>query len=709
MTNATGPDVSFYQNAPETPEGIDFTKMKQAADFVIIRAGQNLWYDRDFKYNWSEAKKAGIPRGCYWFYDSRVAPKRQAELWYATLDGDLGELPLFADFEESYGGTYAGWRQWYDFLERLKQLAGTKEIGIYTGYSYWNTHAPNETTQADSREYFHRYPLWIANYEVTAPRVPRPWKSTEWLFWQYTEHGDGKPYGVESLNIDLNYFNGDKQAFQKRFNQTGEKTTYLLDLGIYKSPEDTSEVTSQLLHEDEIEKTGDSEDGLWTEIERGSDGRTGWIYNGFLRKVEGTPPPPPPPPPAVEKWYKVTAVALNVREGPGTTFNVIGTLRQNEVVKSLESTSDGKWIKINRASDNLTGWSSSAYLVEVAAPPTTPPPPTPIPSAATYWFKVKATSMNVLDGPGTNHKVIGTFYKDEILFSTEASSDGKWVKARRFDGLLGWGAADQFISLGEKAPNEIWQKIFNGVVYHRRTLSSPRTIVAHIIAIDMFADGLQFLVTPASHSSGLLCARKTSQFLAEFKAQVAINGDGFKYLNQADYPPQAYCQNGGEPVKVNGLAASRGRVYAERQGLDPVLYLNQRHEATFNTPKGNIYNAISGYPMLVEKGARVSGLESASIEPRTVVGVNPNGRWMYLAVLDGRQPGYSYGISLPEAADFLISLGMYQAMNLDGGGSSTLVIADPNGQPFVLNSPIEGGIPGNEAAVANHLGVFAKK
>ena len=45
-----------------------------------------------------------------------------------------------------------------------------------------------------------------------------PWEKGEWLFWQYTEAGDGELYGVESKGIDLNYFNGDMAAFRARFN-----------------------------------------------------------------------------------------------------------------------------------------------------------------------------------------------------------------------------------------------------------------------------------------------------------------------------------------------------------------------------------------------------------------------------------------------------------------------------------------------------------
>ncbi len=218
MAYIIGPDISFHEDDPSTPQGIDFVKMAKSASFVIIRTGQNQWIDSDFKYNWREAKLAGLPRGAYWFYDSRSDPKRQAELWAEQFGGDFGELPLFADFEEAYNGPYKGWRKWYDFLERLKTLVGGKEINIYTGFYYWRDNAPSATFQAGSLEYFHQYPLWIANYGATKPAVPKPWGPDEWLFWQYTESGNGILYGVETIGIDLSYFNGDLAAFQARFN-----------------------------------------------------------------------------------------------------------------------------------------------------------------------------------------------------------------------------------------------------------------------------------------------------------------------------------------------------------------------------------------------------------------------------------------------------------------------------------------------------------
>jgi GH25 family lysozyme M1 (1,4-beta-N-acetylmuramidase) len=215
MTNIIGPDVSFYQDRADTVSQIDFTKMRMGgASFVIIRAGQNTWIDPDLIYNMRESK-GQLPRGTYWYYDSRVDPKAQARLYISSLAGDLGELPLFADFEDRNAGDFGGWRNWRIFLEELKVLAPGKEIALYTAPYYWKEHTTMLGISSADLAYFKQYALWIANYGVSAPTVPAPW--TTWTFWQNTDNGDGTQFGVESLNVDLNYFNGDANVFGARF------------------------------------------------------------------------------------------------------------------------------------------------------------------------------------------------------------------------------------------------------------------------------------------------------------------------------------------------------------------------------------------------------------------------------------------------------------------------------------------------------------
>ncbi len=112
--------------------------------------------------------------------------------------------------------------------------------------------------------------------------------------------------------------------------------------------------------------------------------------------------------------------------------------------------------------------------------------------------------------------------------------------------------------------------------------------------------------------------------------------------------------------------------------------------------------------MLVEQGKVVDGLDTSQFNPRTAIGMNKNGRYMILVVVDGRQPFYSEGVTFTKLAELLISQGANIAMALDGGGSSTMVVEGKNGEPVILNSPIDNYIPGRERPVANHLGIFIK-
>mgnify|MGYP001285112990 CR=1 FL=1 len=655
MANIIGPDVSFYQDDPQTPQGIDFAQMRASTNFVIIRAGQNLWVDSDFKANWREAKIAGLARGSYWFYDSRADPKKQADLWVQQFGSDFGELPLFADLEERYNGRFKGWKNWYTFLERVKVLVPQKEIFIYTAYYYWLEFAPNPTTQAANLEYFHKYPLWIANYGAAEPLVPKPWAKNEWLFWQYTSKGNGKPYGVESLNIDLNYFNGDFAAFLTRF-------------GITEQPPPPPPPSPN-------------------------------------------PPPPPPPPPIV--WQRVTTSILKVREGPGLTNLSIGYVFFGEIVQEIGANSDRTWINIRKLDGSLSGWVSAAYLINFngQTPPVPDVPPTPIPNYDDKnWYRVNTSTLNVRDTPSASTgKIIGWVLMNDTLPALDDSTDPNWVQIERLDGLKGWCSKSYLVFLSTPRPSSIRQNLFSGVTYLRNDLKVPRPIVLHLMVIDLQTANLEFLVTPSSNSNGVICTRTTSKFLDEFKLNFAVNADGFTYLDATTFPPAAYCSKGGDVVKTAGFAASRGTVYSSQTTIQPEIYISARNQILVDSPPGKVFNAFAGERMVVKKGAMVENLAAALANPRTALGLNQNGRWLSLFVIDGRQDGYSEGVTFPEMANLMISYGIYTGVNLDGGGSSTMIIKGVDGKARILNSPIDLGVPGRQRAVANHLGLYIKK
>jgi exopolysaccharide biosynthesis protein len=113
--------------------------------------------------------------------------------------------------------------------------------------------------------------------------------------------------------------------------------------------------------------------------------------------------------------------------------------------------------------------------------------------------------------------------------------------------------------------------------------------------------------------------------------------------------------------------------------------------------------------MLVLKGEVAPDLDDGQIHPRTAIGINRNGRYFYILVVDGRQPFYSAGATFVDLAELLIKQGAYIAMSLDGGGSSTVVIEGKDGEPVILNSPIDNYIPGRERPVGTHLGIYVEK
>lgn len=210
MTYVLGCDVSFWQDNNSTPQQINFHAMRQAgARFVFIRAGQLTWPDSDYDYNWRESKAAGLLRGAYHFFDYRSNAANQARWFAGVMKPDMGELPPVLDVEivSAWGRPTRA-----NILAAIQSYATTfqaetgKRLMIYTNPDMLiNVLKPvPDWLSAD-------YPLWVAHYGTQSPRHdgwPR------WTFWQFTDRGDGAKFGVESAQIDLNYFNGSEEELR---------------------------------------------------------------------------------------------------------------------------------------------------------------------------------------------------------------------------------------------------------------------------------------------------------------------------------------------------------------------------------------------------------------------------------------------------------------------------------------------------------------
>ena len=145
-----------------------------------------------------------------------------------------------------------------------------------------------------------------------------------------------------------------------------------------------------------------------------------------------------------------------------------------------------------------------------------------------------------------------------------------------------------------------------------------------------------------------------------------------------------------------------------REGIAPgdtlLVYLG------FSPDVREIMHSVGGGGRILEGGRPVPDSTNArerigvvflrSRHPRTFVAVNRESTRLYLCTVDGRQDG-SVGMSFGEMAEFLLAVGAWEAVNLDGGGSTTMVV-----QGKVVNAPSDKT---GERGVANTLQVIEQR
>lgn len=157
-------------------------------------------------------------------------------------------------------------------------------------------------------------------------------------------------------------------------------------------------------------------------------------------------------------------------------------------------------------------------------------------------------------------------------------------------------------------------------------------------------------------------------------AILGINASGF-------YDPDG-TGNGGD---IYGMVFSGGQRIVGRNGCTmKVISLSQDNLLNISDKKpSDAREAMQFEPALILNGdLLISGSSGWGLQPRTVIGQTRDGQ-LLLSVVDGRQPGYSLGITIGDLSDILYRYGAYQACNLDGGSSSLMYY---DGRPITSSS-----------------------
>jgi len=291
------PDVSFWQRI------INWTTMKSKTVAVLIRYSQADYADSEIEYNYSGAN--GMLRGGYHFYDGRKSPRYQAQKIAELLRLYPPEMEFIMDWERNYeGGVYNGIGNVVATMQEVERLYPAVKWGFYTGYYFFVENTLTMT--AGQRAYLSTKPLHIAWYAPSSVvRIPDTW--SDWTWWQWGTPPIGYEYGVSSVEIDMNKFNGTEAELMARYGEVeppidppaGEimyKGTTLVNLNVRNAPNSSGAWIMTMPVGTNIE--ADRIDNKWWHLASidGTDVLTDmWAFegenNGYIRLEETVEPP----------------------------------------------------------------------------------------------------------------------------------------------------------------------------------------------------------------------------------------------------------------------------------------------------------------------------------------------------------------------------------------------------------------------------------
>jgi hypothetical protein len=255
---------------------------------------------------------------------------------------------------------------------------------------------------------------------------------------------------------------------------------------------------------------------------------------------------------------------------------------------------------------------------------------------------------------------------------------------------------------------------FIGITHYQivQSLNEPapnpfiRELAIHIVEIDPLAPGISFLGSPGNGATSNEYTRiTTGAFVASNSLAVGINGDFYDTSTGITTNVNGLGMSNGEVISAPGTGGSRNSLVTTQDNIASII-------TSATIPTGT-WNAVSGNQRMLNDGVIVTPDNSytATLNPHTAVGVDAANGHLFFMVVDGRQNDFSEGMRTDEMAQLFLDFGVDNAINLDGGGSSTLVFADGlGGSARTVNSPSDGSstyVPGTQRAVGNHFGVYA--
>ena len=248
-----------------------------------------------------------------------------------------------------------------------------------------------------------------------------------------------------------------------------------------------------------------------------------------------------------------------------------------------------------------------------------------------------------------------------------------------------------------------WAPMYRGIDFARGDADTNEVRQQKVFAlrVDLTDPTIEFFSTPSNGDAPLeTFGQTTTTFVQTYGVAVGVNANFFSPVNTTP----------NDPRDILGLAISQGSMVSTFDSSRPAILITRSNQVTFATSApvtyANVWTAVSGSDLVLIDGVPQLGSCTTSFcgpNPRTALGLSQDNRYLYMIVIDGRQPGWSDGATLEETGQWLLRLGAWNGLNLDGGGSSAM--ARSQGSSAVLLNRPSGGV---QRVNGNHIGVFAQ-
>lgn len=260
------------------------------------------------------------------------------------------------------------------------------------------------------------------------------------------------------------------------------------------------------------------------------------------------------------------------------------------------------------------------------------------------------------------------------------------------------------------------EKLHNGILHAHIYPKKPRPMKINVARVDLKSSGIDLIATPKDKDFGKpmpdfpqLTIQTKRMKVRDFMMQKRSEGNNVLVaVNATPWSPWRRPFNHIYAGNIS-LVISDGDIIADKKRNTPSFVYTKDNKVEIRIVKpdedrNNFKIALAGFSIILKNG-KVS-IKYKDYHPRTCYGISQDGRYLYLMTVDGRQKFVSEGASVVECAEFMRYFGAYDAINMDGGGSTTLVNwNEKEKEAQILSHQLLGG----ERRVATSLAVIRKK